>query len=94
MKNWAEFGKFAVECDKNTKKSQNVQKLTFIGKLDELFQKKQEFFKIAKDSKIVVECDWKSKICQNVHLLYFLEKKSNGVLEKKLDYFKTSKGSY
>ena len=89
----ADISKFAVECDRNSKKPQNVKKKIFIGKLDEFFQKKHEFFKIANDSKNIVDCDWNSKIFQNVHHLFFWKEK-NGVLEKKLDFFNTCKCSY
>ena len=34
--------------------------------LNEFFQKKHEFLKIAKDSKVVEKCDWKITISQNV----------------------------
>ena len=38
----------------------------FQKKLDEFFQKKHEFLKIAKDSKIVEKCLWNITISQNV----------------------------
>ena len=50
-----------------------------MGKLEELFQKKHEFFKIAKDGKIVKECDWKFRISQNVH---FFSQKGDRFFEK------------
>ena len=36
--------KFAVECNWNSKKSQNVQNLSFFGKIDVFFEKKIDFF--------------------------------------------------
>ena len=82
----AEFSNFAVECYRNSKKHQNVQKLIFSEKLDNVFQTKHEFVKIPKDSKIVVECDWNITLSQNVH--FFV--KIDGFLEKK-QYFKNRK---
>ena len=81
LKKCAKFGKFAVECDRNSKSSQNVLKSIFIEKLDDVFQKQHEFFNIAKDSKFVVECDFSAniRISQNVH--FFL--KIDGFFEKK-----------
>ena len=70
LKKCAEFCNVAVECDRNGKKnSQNVPKSIFIEKLDDVFQKKLEFFNIDKDSKIVVGCDFSANftISQNVH---------------------------
>ena len=81
LKKCAKFGKIAVECDRNSKSSQNVLKSIFIEKLDDVLQKKHEFFIIAKDSKFVVECDFSANITisQNVHfflkLMDFLKKK-------------------
>ena len=49
--------------------------------------------KNGKSSKFFVEGDWNSKNSQNVHHLIFW-KKLNGVLDEKLDFFKTSKCSY
>ena len=74
----AEFSKFAVEWDRNSKSFQNVQ-FFLIKKLDEFFQKKHQLLKIAEDRKIVVECDWKFKISQNVH---FFSQKGDGFFEK------------
>ena len=73
LKKCAKFSKSAVECDKNSKSSQNVPKSIFIEKLDDVFQKKHEFFNIAKESKFVVECDFSANITisQNVH--FFLK---------------------
>ena len=75
----AEFRKSAVECERNSKNSQNVPKSIFLEKLGDVFRKKHDFFKIAKDSKIVVECDWNITISQNVN--FFL--KNDGCFEKK-----------
>ena len=59
--------KFIAEYDKNSQSSQNFQNFIFIKKkLDEFFQKKHEFLKIAKDSKIVEKCVWNITISQNV----------------------------
>ena len=62
--------KFVAEYDKKTQSSQNVQNLIFKKKkLDDFFQKKHEFLKIAKDSKIVEKCDWNITISQKVPFL-------------------------
>ena len=58
--------KNVVECDRNSKSSQNVQNLIFLKKIDESFHKKHEFLKIAKYGKDVVECNWNITISQNV----------------------------
>ena len=83
--------KFAVECDRNSKNSQNIPKSTFVEKLDDVFQKKHEFVNIAKDSKIVVECDFSANITisQNVH--FFPEKW--WTFWKKRNNFKIGKSS-
>ena len=64
--------------------SQNVPKSIFIEKLDDVFQKKLEFFNIDKDSKIVVGCDFSANITisQNVHFFpkkwwLFFKKRNN-----------------
>ena len=82
--------KFAIERDRNSKSFQNVQNLIFLKKLDEVFQKKHQFLKIAKDGKIVLECDWKFRISQNVH---FFSQKGDGVFEKNQKILKIGKSS-
>ena len=83
LRKCAEISNFAVECDRNSKISQNVPKSIFIEKLDDVFQKKHEHFNIAKDSKFAVECDFSAiiTISQNVHFFpknwWIFEKKSN-----------------
>ena len=58
----AKGSKFAVECDWNSKISQNVQNLGFLANRW-VFWKKSWFFllKIAKGSKSDVEGDWNSR---------------------------------
>ena len=57
--------KFAIECDWNSKFSQNVQVLVF-WKKPSGFQKKMIFFKIVKNSKFAEKRDWFSDISQHV----------------------------
>ena len=54
------------------------------------FLQKKKIYQNGKSSKFVVEIVWNSEIYQNDHHLVLL-KKLKGVLEKKLDFFKTSK---
>ena len=74
LRKCAEISNFAVECDRNSKISQNVPKSIFIEKLDDVFQKKHEHFNIAKDSKFAVECDRNNKSSRNVQNLIFIKK--------------------
>ena len=51
------YSEFAVECDWNSKNSQNVQNLFFFGKIDGSFRKKPlNFSKIAACDKFFLEC--------------------------------------
>ena len=51
------WSKFAVECDWNTKNSQNAPNLGFFGNLMGFFRKKTlKFFKIATCGKFCLEC--------------------------------------
>ena len=55
--------KFVVECDWNSKTSQNVQ---FFPWNWWIFRKKINNLEIGKSCKFVSECDWNSKTSQNV----------------------------
>ena len=74
LKKCAKFSKFAVECDRKSKSSQSVPNSIFTEKLDDVFQKKHEFFKIAKDSKIVIECDFSANITISQNVRFFPKK--------------------
>ena len=50
------YSKFAVECDWNSKNSQNVQDLGFLGKQMGILKKKTFFFKINEGGKFAVQC--------------------------------------
>ena len=58
--------KLVAEYDKIVKVPKTFKIWLFLKKLDDFFQKKHEFLKIAKDSKIVEKCDWNITISQNV----------------------------
>ena len=82
MMKCGEFSKFAVEWDRNSKNSQNVPTSIFMEKLDDVFLKKHEFFKIAKDSKIVVNATERLRFLRTFiffpkKLMDFLEKMNN-----------------
>ena len=57
-----------VECDWNSKNSENLQNLFFLmEKYGGYFEKKLIFLKkIAEPSKLAVKRDWKNKTAQNV----------------------------
>ena len=67
----------------------SFKKWFFQKNLNEPFQKKHEFLKIAKDSKIVVECDWNITISQNVPFF----PKNWWIFWKKMNNLKIGKSS-
>ena len=64
--------KFAVECDWNSKISQNVQVLIFSKKKTDSFsEKKTIFLKTVELRNFAVECDWINDISQHYQKLRF-----------------------
>ena len=87
--------KFVVKCNRKKLKFSKRSKFDFYKKkLDEFFQEKHEFLKIAKDSKIGAECDWNFKISQIVHFFYkddeFFEKMKILRIDKSSKFVKES----
>ena len=71
----ANISQFDVECDWNSKFSQNFQKLDFFAEKDGFSEKNIEIVKMARGFNLAVQCNWKSKISQSVQNLFFFYRK-------------------
>ena len=90
----AKSSQFDAESNRFCRISQNVQELVFFWKkIDWVFEKILDFFKIARSSKVTIQGHWKSTNSQNFRKFGVFFKKKWVFPKKNLVFQKNDKGS-